>query len=307
MKQILSLLLLIYSIPSSANQFGFINRVSGITNNLAGSLTNLSGFIDGTKTSARFESPVSIATDIYGNIYVIDQYSSVLRKITPSGVVSTYLSSLPANTGTASFVVDSSGNAYFGQADSGTIAKVTPSGVITTFAGVQYAGYSSDGTGASAHFQYAGSLAIDSMNNLYVTDPYASNLKKVTTPGAVVTTLVSTSVGYKVASTPYGDIYYEDANYNIKKRTVGGVTSTVSSTVPDSISVDSNGIIYCIYGQSIKKIVNGVQSLLAGNISATGNKLGTSTTARFFYPAGIAVFSGRVFVTDNNSVKQITK
>jgi sugar lactone lactonase YvrE len=47
------------------------------------------GTADGTLASARFNYPVGLAFDAAGNLYVTDQGNSLLRRITPVGVVST--------------------------------------------------------------------------------------------------------------------------------------------------------------------------------------------------------------------------
>ena len=47
------------------------------------------GSADGMGASARFNYPQGIAADTAGNIYVADSQNSTIRKITPSGLVST--------------------------------------------------------------------------------------------------------------------------------------------------------------------------------------------------------------------------
>ena len=48
-----------------------------------------SGSTDGTNTDARFTSPYGLALDSATNIYVADNWSQRIRKITPDGVVTT--------------------------------------------------------------------------------------------------------------------------------------------------------------------------------------------------------------------------
>ncbi|WP_188567744.1 NHL domain-containing protein [Undibacterium terreum] len=51
------------------------------------------GFADGSGALARFNSPSGIAVDANGNLYVADTGNNAIRKITPTGIVSTMIGS----------------------------------------------------------------------------------------------------------------------------------------------------------------------------------------------------------------------
>ena len=107
---------------------------SGVVSTLAGSGSE--GSVDGTGIAARFSYPQGVAVDSIGNVYVACNGNHKIRKITPSGVVTTLAGSgsLGSVDGTgiaASFIypmcvaVDSIGNVYV--ADGGNkIRKITP-------------------------------------------------------------------------------------------------------------------------------------------------------------------------------------
>ena len=180
---------------------------SGVVTTLAGSGTE--GTLDGTGTLAQFGGPCGLAVDSHGIVYVADTSNNSIRKITPSGVVTTFagVSGLYTNGSsdgsgrTASFdlpngiAVDSSGNVYVADSGNGTIRKITAGGVVTTFAGTAGQIGSSDGSGATASFDGIDSVAVDGSGKLYVPDFQNSLLRKIT-PGGIVTTLAGSLDSY---------------------------------------------------------------------------------------------------------------
>lgn len=61
---------------------------SGDVTTLAGTL-NVKGYVDGVGSQARFDEPLTMAIDESDNLYVTEYNNCTLRKITPSGVVTT--------------------------------------------------------------------------------------------------------------------------------------------------------------------------------------------------------------------------
>jgi sugar lactone lactonase YvrE len=171
---------------------------NGVVTTFAGT-PGVGGSADGTGADALFSSPSGVATDAAGNVYVADTGNSTIRKITPSGVVTT-LAGNPAAEGSADgtgagaqfrspegVAVDSSGNVYVADTYNSTIRKITPGGVVTTLAGNPAAEGSADGTGALAQFNQPYGVAVDSSGNVYVADTNNSTVRKITPTGSVTT------------------------------------------------------------------------------------------------------------------------
>jgi streptogramin lyase len=167
------------------------------------------GYVDGPGGKARFSTPVGIAVDNGGTLYVTELENMTLRKISPAGMVTTLVGSpefdadgCPTQNlsppdarflGARGIALDSQGNIYV--AGDLTIRKVTPAGIVTTLVGGESWG-SADGIGSAA--QFGGSefnrgrgpygVTVDPSGNVYVADSFNGTIRKVT-PAGMVTTL----------------------------------------------------------------------------------------------------------------------
>jgi gliding motility-associated-like protein len=273
--------------------------IYGQTTTFAGS--GGAGQNNGTGTAASFNLPSAVATDVYGNVYIADHDNHVIRKISASGVVTTFAGSgtggyVDAKGTAASFyypsgvAVDLLGNVYVADTYNHMIRKITPAGVVTTLAGsVNYAGYA-DGTGLAAVFSYPSNLTVDASRNVYVSDENNNVIRKIT-PSGVVTTLAG-NAGASGAD--------------------NGTGTNATFYRPNGITVDGSGNVFVSdqFNHIIRKITSaGVVTTFAG----TGNADfvdGTGTAASFNSPGGISVDkAGNLYVNDigNNSIRKITK
>jgi hypothetical protein len=282
---------------------------TGVVTTLAGTAGS-SGSADGTGAVARFDWPHGVAVDGAGNVFVADTYNNTIRKITPSGVVTTLAGSAAANRGSADgtgaaarfywpwgVAVDGAGNVFV--ADVGneivggddTIRKITPAGVVTTLAGTVDAYGSSDGTGAAARFYEPQGVAVDVAGNVFVADHGNNTIRKIT-PSGVVTTFAGTA-----GSSGSAD----------------GTGAAARFNGPQGVAVDVAGNVFVADSgnHTIRKVApSGVVTTLAGSAEADpGSADGTGAAARFNSPAGVAVDgSGNVFVADsgNNAIRKIS-
>jgi hypothetical protein len=161
---------------------------NGTVTTLAGS--GIQGYADGQGTSASFNRPRGVTLDGSGNVYVADDLNNRIRKIAPSGTVTTLAGSggggYADGQGTsASFnnpsavAVDGSGNVYVADRDSNRIRKIAPSGTVTTLAGSGSAAFA-DGNGTLASFYSPFGVAVDGSGNVYVADMWNHRIRKIT-------------------------------------------------------------------------------------------------------------------------------
>ncbi len=313
------------------------------------------GFANGTGAAAQFSFPSGIAVDGTGNLYVSDSGNNVIRKVTPSGVVTTLAGTAGASgstdgTGAAvrfnvpdGIALDASGNVYIADTVNNTVRKMTPSGVVTTLAGTAGVSGSNDGTGAAAQFNGPFGIAVDGSGNVYVSDRNNCTIRKITPSGAVTTWAGTAGVqnfydGTGVAAAFFdpagiaidtsGNLYVDDQTEMIRKITPAAVVTTLAGLPPivqgtsiganqgsidgtgraagfnnpTGIAVDGNGNLYVAdtNNETIRKITpSAVVTTLAGAPGVSGSADGTGAAARFFNPYAVAVDgSGNLYVVD---------
>jgi len=247
----------------------------GTSQILAGTGT---GFVDGTggfgaPSPARFRDDVRIEAGPTGDIFVADKYNHAIRKMTPTGAVTTisgFSGSAGSTNGSASsasfsspdgVALNASGTIYVADTGNNRIRRITSTGtVVSAFAGTGTAG-TADGAAASAQFNGPTGLAVDAAGNIYVADTGNNLIRKITAAGVV--------------------------------STIGGASVF---NAPEDVAVDSAGNIFVADtgNNRIRKITPaGVVSILAGSGTAGSND-GTGIAATFDRPVGIAVTSTNV-------------
>jgi sugar lactone lactonase YvrE len=262
----------------------------------AGSGSN--GTVDGVGRLARFNEPIGITRDRTNHLFVTEPYSNLIRRISPSGSVTTLAGNpsqgLVNGQGTSSsfrfpvgITVDRDDNLFVADRYNHVIRRITPSGSASTFAGSGTRG-GADGERSSATFDEPNGLAFDSQGNLYVVEYPTHKVRRISRDGVVSTFAGNGSPGNS-----------------------DGFGSAARFHFPAGIAIDANDTIYISdsYNHAIRKLTpSGLVSTFAGS-GSSGRSDGRGIQASFFFPGGLAVDSqGNLYVADygNNLIRRIS-
>ena len=289
----------------------------------------------GSANGAQLNSPLSIAVDRSGNLYIGDSTNNRVRMVS-NGTITTV-----AGNGTAGYkgdkgsattaqlnapagvAVDSSGNLYIADTGNNVIRKVA-GGTITTFAGNNTAGFAGDGgAAASAELNSPSAVAVDAAGNVYIADAGNDVIREVS--GGNISTIVSGLMHPQgLAVDASGNLYIADTDRRAVGKFSGGVYTTIAGSGsggfagddgpgtnaklndPTGIAVDSSGSIYIAdtFNSRIRKLTpTGIITTIAGNGSLNYvGEGGPATKAGLYFPHGVAVDgSGNVFVADTSN------
>ena len=284
------------------NQNHALRRIAtnGVVTTLAG-LPGTPGSADGSRTTARFDSPTGLAFGPDGAIYVSDTGNHPVRRVTANGVVTT----LAGFAGNADFADGSTTSARFNQplglavapdgtifvADSGNhlIRVIATNGTVSVLAGNPETFGSADGTGTNAFFNNPVGLALAPDGSLFVSDANNFTLRRVTAAG-VVTTLAGAAG--------------QDGSAD-------GPAASARFGKPAELALAPNGTLYIADAahHTIRRLTpDGRVSTIAGLVGGEGGADGANGLARFFNPYGLAIAArGHLVVADtyNQTVREL--
>lgn len=275
----------------------------GTVSSFAGSYLSY-GSVNGLGAAAKFRLPYGIAIDPDNNLYVSDVSLSNIRKITPQGLVTSFVGSLPNSSITeqlfdgtneaANFfspqglLFNTDGNLYIADTKNDAIRKATPEGIVTTVAGSHRGSGIQDGIGNAASYKLPTGILVNSDGILFVADATNNQIRKIGLDGMVSVYAGSGIIG-----------------------NTDGAVATARFSNPTNIALDANGNMFVVDkdNHKIRKITPaGIVSTFAGS-GVPGFADGVGTAAQFRNPYGIAIDpNGNIFVTDasNYKIRKIT-
>jgi uncharacterized protein (TIGR03437 family) len=273
--------------------------------------------------AAILTTPLAVAADSAGNLYIADFGDSRVRKIAPSGAISTI-----AGTGSAGFngdgiratsaelngpsgvAVDSAGAVYISDSGNNRVRKIGSDGIISTVAGSLPDSLSSPQ-----------GLALDGMGNLYIADRFHHRIQMLTRDGTISTVAGTGTQGFNgdgqatksQLSLPFGlcldsqsNLYIADSgNNSVRRLSAAGILSTVAGTgqrgyggdgrlatsadmsAPVGVAVDGAGDLYISdhFNDVIRKVSpKGVIGKFAGMFMPWG--LTVDTSGNLYVAAG---------------------
>ena len=274
-----------------------IRKIStdGMVSTLAG--TGVQGDINGSGSSARLRFPTGIDVDSEGNVYFADSGNFKIKKITPSGFVTTVSGSgvmgdLDGAPNLAKFnllydlKVDHNGNIFVADYEANKVKKIIPDGTVSTYAGTGVLG-ETNGPALSAMLNNPRGIAVDNLGNVFFSE--LRKIRKISADG-----IVSDFAG----------------SGNFSNTPIDGSGDMATFNNPRTLDIDSQGNIYAGEQEHtrIRKITpQRFVSTYAGT-GAVGNADGPANMATFRNPNGVTVFQDTtLYIADegNRKVRKI--
>jgi len=230
-------------------------------------ISGIDRLVDGLPaTSVPLLTPNFIALDSLGNINASDTYDYRVRRISPSGDISTlagnfYSTSpqgtenVPAETASVDLplfiTADGLGNVYFFESYFNRIRKVSPNGLISTFAG-KNGGSSDDGVPATDALICGCPMAADAAGNVFVAA--GDQVRKIGLDGIIRTVAgsgkpgsttvlsgpalqVNLSTVLSLTADAAGNVYFSDFDFGlVRKLSPDGSLTTVAGALTGGVT-----------------------------------------------------------------------
>jgi len=297
------------------------------------------GYLDGQGTQTMFNNPSAVVGDSSSNLFVLDNSNYRIRKVTPDGTVSTFAGggagALPGygtNVSLSSYTFGGYSTMAIDHSNTLWINAINGSAYLLRIGSDGYVSSSNPG------LNLPGGLAVDSGNNLYISDYGAHKIYRYRTNGTFEVFVGSgnsgfvdgngifTSFGYPTALTvdQADNVYVFDGqtvrkiNQNRDVTTIAGqpfvysdadgVGTAATFNIVNGMCTDNSGNIFLATSMSIRRMSIATNVVtVAGSFSQAGYANGTGSAARFSGAHGVCFSQGMLFVADagNQRIRSI--
>lgn len=227
----------IYIAEGGNNRVRRVDKLTGIITTYAGNGVGTFGGDGGPATAASLNDPQDLCFDRQGNLYISDYGNNKVRKVTPSGIISTFAGNgisgyspdgVRADTsrlgGVVGLTIDADENIYIADIGFSRIYKVNNSGIITTVVGTGTGHlYNGDNLPALSANIDPNFIFMDKYGNLWISEVYNYRVRMVDKSG-VIRSIVGNGIPTSCCD--------------------GGLASAASLSYPAGIAFDSCDNLY---------------------------------------------------------------
>jgi sugar lactone lactonase YvrE len=296
--------------------------------------------------AAQLNAPRGVAVDTAGNVFVADMGNGRVRRVSPSGIITT----VPGATHLQSpfaVAVDGAGNLFVAEFDGNRVLRISLSGDVTAVAGNGTRGFSGDlGPAISAQLNAPTGVAVDAGGNLFIADYGNARVRRVDPDGTIATvagggnsrqegipaTDAQLLSGLGVALDSRGNLYIAEEYGGVQKISSDGTITTVAGggkdwtivdganantvvILPIAVGVDFAGdlsIADNLFGTRVRRVsASGILTTIAGNggYCCFWGDGGPAESAQFSDPSSAAVDrGGNVYIADahNGRIRKVS-
>ena len=326
---------------------------------IAGGATGHGGYWGegGPATAAELDIFGGLAVDKFDNVYIaqgsrivrVDAATGIIHTIAGTGVNGYNGDDIPATAAQINnagwLKLDSAGNIYIGD-NNPRIRKIdATTGIISTFAGNGTLGFSGDGGPATAADFDFGVFTFDVFGNMLIASISDHRIRKIE-PSGIISTIAGTggpgnsgnggaataatlSPNFGICSDIYGNIYFGDSSYSIRKIDVNtgiitnvagsgsgigspysgdGIPATATVLDPFIQTFDNSGNLYNAdkANSRIEKVnTSGIIYTIVGNgTHGYSGDNGPATAAEISYPENVVLDGcGNIYIADFNNAR----